>query len=139
MLLAASCDRRHTARSEHLFELPASSVPKELVVLPSPTVLAAVAATVVPTFSADMRHVAHEPKVTVPPILQQIARCESGGDPRAIGGGGTYRGKYQFMRSTWEAVGGHGDPAAAPESEQDRRAKILLERSGPGQWPVCSR
>lgn len=73
----------------------------------------------------------------VPPQLQAIATCESGGDPTAIGGGGLYRGKYQFSRETWTAVGGSGDPAAAPEAEQDRRAALLYEQSGPGQWPVC--
>ena len=72
-----------------------------------------------------------------PPQLQAIAQCESGGDPRAIGGGGAYRGKYQFSYSTWAGVGGTGDPAAAPEAEQDIRAAMLYERSGPGQWPVC--
>lgn len=75
--------------------------------------------------------------VAVPPHLEAIAQCESGGDPTAIGGGGLYRGKYQFSVATWQAVGGSGDPAAAPEAEQDRRAAILYERSGPGQWPVC--
>jgi hypothetical protein len=74
---------------------------------------------------------------TVSPQLEAIAQCESGGDPTAIGGGGLYRGKYQFAISTWQSVGGTGDPAAAPEAEQDRRAAILLARSGPGQWPVC--
>ncbi|MFL5819487.1 MAG: transglycosylase family protein [Solirubrobacteraceae bacterium] len=76
---------------------------------------------------------------SVPPILRRIAECESHGDPKSIGGGGMYRGKYQFTRSTWASVGGHGDPIDAPEAEQDRRAAILLERSGPSQWPVCSR
>jgi hypothetical protein len=74
----------------------------------------------------------------VSPHLQAIAQCESGGDPRAIGGGGLYRGKYQFNVGTWQSVGGKGDPAAAPEAEQDKRAAILYARSGPGQWPVCS-
>jgi hypothetical protein len=69
--------------------------------------------------------------------LQAIAACESGGDPTAIGGGGLYRGKYQFTVSTWQSVGGTGDPAAAPEAEQDRRAAMLLARDGAGQWPVC--
>ncbi len=69
--------------------------------------------------------------------LDSIAACESGGDPAAIGGGGTFRGKYQFMQATWEAVGGSGDPAAASEAEQDRRAAMLYAQSGPGQWPVC--
>jgi hypothetical protein len=71
------------------------------------------------------------------PQLEAIAQCESGGDPTAVGGGGLYRGKYQFSVSTWQSVGGTGDPAAAPEAEQDRRAAILLARSGTGQWPVC--
>jgi len=76
--------------------------------------------------------------VAVPAHLQAIAECESGGDPTAIGGGGLYRGKYQFSVATWQAVGGSGDPAAAPEAEQDRRAIVLYNTSGPGQWPVCS-
>jgi hypothetical protein len=71
------------------------------------------------------------------PALQAIARCESGGDPHAIGGGGAYRGKYQFDQGTWASVGGSGDPAAAPEAEQDRRAAMLYSRSGASSWPVC--
>jgi hypothetical protein len=70
-------------------------------------------------------------------VLQQIAACESHGDPRAIGGGGAYRGKYQFSFGTWASVGGTGDPARASEAEQDRRAAMLLRRSGSGHWPVC--
>jgi hypothetical protein len=77
------------------------------------------------------------PRVTVPPELEAIAECESGGNPRAIGGGGEYRGKYQFSYGTWAAVGGTGDPAQAAEAEQDRRAVILYSRSGAGQWPAC--
>jgi Transglycosylase-like domain len=69
--------------------------------------------------------------------LEAIAACESGGDPAAIGGGGAYRGKYQFTHSTWQSVGGTGDPAAAPEAEQDRRAAILMAQGGAGHWPVC--
>jgi hypothetical protein len=71
------------------------------------------------------------------PQLEAIATCESGGDPSAIGGGGLYRGKYQFSYETWQSVGGSGDPAAAPEAEQDRRAAALLARDGAGHWPVC--
>lgn len=69
--------------------------------------------------------------------LDAIGECESHGDPRSIGGGGLYRGKYQFDRGTWASVGGVGDPAAAPEYEQDRRAAMLLNRSGTSPWPVC--
>jgi hypothetical protein len=69
--------------------------------------------------------------------LESIADCESHGDPRSIGGGGLYRGKYQFDRATWASVGGKGDPVKAPELEQDRRAAILLTRSGSNPWPSC--
>jgi hypothetical protein len=69
--------------------------------------------------------------------LDSIADCESHGDPRSIGGGGLYRGKYQFDRGTWASVGGKGDPVEAPEYEQDRRAAMLLKRSGSSPWPVC--
>lgn len=69
--------------------------------------------------------------------LERIAACESGGDPKAVSSNGLYRGKYQFHRDTWRSVGGSGDPAAAPEREQDRRAYILLKRAGTSPWPVC--
>ena len=69
--------------------------------------------------------------------LEAIAECESHGDPRAIGGGGLYRGKYQFHRGTWASVGGTGDPARASELEQDRRAAMLLKQSGSSPWPIC--
>ena len=74
----------------------------------------------------------------VMPLLRRIAECESHGDPRAIGGGGAYRGAFQMTRSSWASVGGRGDPVDAPLSEQYRRAAMLLEASGPSQWPVCA-
>jgi hypothetical protein len=76
------------------------------------------------------------PEVGVPSQLQAIAACESGGNPAAVGGGGLYRGKYQMTYSAWQSVGGSGDPAAAPEGEQDRRAALLYAQSGAAQWPV---
>ena len=63
-----------------------------------------------------------------------LAQCESGGNPSAVSGSGTYRGLYQFSRSTWAGVGGSGDPAAASPSEQTYRAQLLYKRSGAGQW-----
>jgi transglycosylase-like protein len=69
--------------------------------------------------------------------LRSIAWCESRGNPRAIGGGGAYRGMYQFSVRTWYVVGGRGDPAAAPRHEQTWRAWLLLSRHGSGHWPVC--
>jgi hypothetical protein len=74
---------------------------------------------------------------TASPALEAIASCESGGDPTAVSPDGTYRGKYQFDYGTWASVGGTGDPAAAPEAEQDMRAAELYARSGSTPWPVC--
>lgn len=85
----------------------------------------------------DLRTAAAAPAVSG--TLQAIAACESGGNPRAIGGGGAFRGKYQFTRETWAAMGGTGDPAAAPAATQDRLAAKLYATSGAGQWPVCGR
>lgn len=75
--------------------------------------------------------------VRIPPALERIAQCESGGNPRAVSSDGTYRGKYQFDRQTWQAMGGSGDPARASEGEQDRRALTLLRARGTSPWPAC--
>jgi hypothetical protein len=72
------------------------------------------------------------------PTLEAIAACESGGNPAADTGNGFY-GKYQFDMSTWQSVGGTGNPAAASEAEQDRRAAALYDAAGPSPWPVCGR
>ncbi|UTI62289.1 transglycosylase family protein [Paraconexibacter antarcticus] len=86
-----------------------------------------------------LRSTAGAPAIAIPAQLAAIAACESGGNPQAIGGGGAFRGKYQFDYGTWASVGGSGDPAAAPEAEQDRRAAMLYARSGATPWPVCGR
>jgi len=62
-----------------------------------------------------------------------LARCESGGNPRAVNPAGYY-GLYQFSAGTWHAVGGSGLPTAAPPAEQLYRAKLLYRRGGAGQW-----
>ena len=68
--------------------------------------------------------------------LDAIASCESGGDPTAVNAAGYY-GKYQFDLGTWQSVGGSGNPAEAPESEQDYRAALLYSRAGSSPWPIC--
>jgi hypothetical protein len=73
----------------------------------------------------------------LPRMLRLIAECESGGNPRAVSPGGQYRGKYQFSLGTWRNLGGEGDPADAPEAEQDRIALKLYRRSGTAPWPNC--
>lgn len=76
-------------------------------------------------------------KAAASTTLQRIAQCESGGDPTSVSSSGRFRGKYQFSRATWRAMGGSGDPAKAPEAEQDQRAAALLAQAGTSPWPVC--
>jgi transglycosylase-like protein len=83
------------------------------------------------------RQAAAAPAVAIPPQLEAIAACESGGDPTAVSADGTYRGLFQFDYGTWASVGGTGDPAAAPASEQIQRAAILYARAGSSPWPIC--
>ncbi|MDQ6874650.1 MAG: ubiquitin-like domain-containing protein [Actinomycetota bacterium] len=66
-----------------------------------------------------------------------LAKCESGGNPKAYNPAGPYYGLYQFSAGTWHAVGGAGLPSDASSSEQTYRAQLLYKRSGAGQWPVC--
>jgi peptidoglycan hydrolase-like protein with peptidoglycan-binding domain len=72
-------------------------------------------------------------------VLAQIAECESGGDTAAVSADGRYRGKYQFSRATWKALGGTGDPAEADEATQDALALQLYEERGLAPWPACSK
>ncbi|HEU0023458.1 MAG TPA: transglycosylase family protein [Thermoleophilaceae bacterium] len=81
---------------------------------------------------------AAETQIRLPRALKRIAECESGGDPTIVSPDGRYRGKYQFSRSTWRAIGGRGDPAAAPEATQDRLALKLYRRSGTAPWANCA-
>jgi Ni/Co efflux regulator RcnB len=69
--------------------------------------------------------------------LSRIAQCESGGNPHAVGGGGRFRGLFQFDYGTWRGVGGKGDPAQASVAEQYFRAAKLYKARGSSPWPVC--
>jgi transglycosylase-like protein len=71
--------------------------------------------------------------------LAAIAWCESRNQAGAVSPDGRYRGKYQFHPTTWAALGGVGDPAAAPVAEQDRLAARLYAQTGGSAWPVCGR
>jgi resuscitation-promoting factor RpfB len=62
-----------------------------------------------------------------------LAKCESGGNPRAVNPAGYY-GLYQFSLSTWKSVGGTGNPIDASADEQTTRAQMLYARGGAGQW-----
>src|SRR5215211_9272900 len=69
----------------------------------------------------------------------RTAECESGKDPDAIGGGGTYRGAFQFMKSTWRHAprSPGGDPIKYRYRTQAVVAVYLKKRDGASHWPNC--
>ena len=103
-----------------------------------PRTLAALGVTAAAPQDAKASDASAAPPDNADATLQRIAQCESGGSPTAISADGTYRGKYQFDRTTWHAMGGSGDPADAPEAAQDRIAAKLLAQRGTAPWPVCA-
>jgi hypothetical protein len=66
-----------------------------------------------------------------------LRACEASGDYEATNSSGKYRGAYQFDQTTWESVGGTGDPASATPEEQDLRAALLHQQRGSSPWPFC--
>jgi transglycosylase-like protein len=70
---------------------------------------------------------------------RSTAKCESGRDPNAIGGGGKYRGAFQFMKSTWRNApkSPGGDPIDYPYKTQAVVAVALKRRDGTHHWPNC--
>ena len=69
----------------------------------------------------------------------RTSECESGGDPDAIGGGGRYRGAFQFMKATWRTSpkSPGGDPIDYTYRTQAVVAVLLKKRDGRDHWPVC--
>jgi hypothetical protein len=70
---------------------------------------------------------------------RRTAECESGGNPRAIGGGGAYRGAFQFLRSSWNNApkSPGGDPIRYTYRTQAVVAIHLKRQMGTKPWPVC--
>lgn len=66
-----------------------------------------------------------------------LAQCESGGD-WGISTGNGYYGGLQFSMSTWQAMGGSGNPASASREQQIAVAERVLDAQGWGAWPSCS-
>lgn len=78
--------------------------------------------------------------------LARLRACESGGSYSAVSSSGSYRGAYQFSRTTWNSVArahypflAGVDPAQAWPWDQDRMARALWATAGRGQWPHCGR
>ncbi len=70
---------------------------------------------------------------------RRTSACESGGDPRAIGGSGRYRGAFQFMKATWRVApkSPGGDPIVYTYRTQAVVAVALKRRDGRHHWPSC--
>jgi resuscitation-promoting factor RpfB len=70
---------------------------------------------------------------------RSTAECESGRDPNAIGGGGQYRGAFQFLKSTWRRApkSPGGDPIDYSYTTQAVVAIALKREDGTGHWPNC--
>src|SRR3954447_9611844 len=69
----------------------------------------------------------------------RVGECESGNNPRAIGGGGTYRGAFMFTRDAWKipAKSPGGDPIRYTWKTQAVVAVLLKHKMGTKPWPVC--
>lgn len=78
--------------------------------------------------------------------LHALRVCESGDDYTVVDRSGSFRGAYQFTRSTWDSVASRHfewlvgvDPAEAEPWWQDLMARALWSERGRGPWPVCGR
>lgn len=78
--------------------------------------------------------------------LARLAKCESGGNPRARSSSGRYTGLYQFDRSTWNGVARRIAPeyigvlpGDAPPYVQHAMARRLYKERGRRPWPICGR
>ncbi|MEZ5142898.1 MAG: transglycosylase family protein [Acidimicrobiales bacterium] len=76
--------------------------------------------------------------------LARLRQCESGGNYAITDPSGTYRGAYQFDRTTWNSVAGRHfpkyvgvDPAGAAPLVQDAMARALYMERGRQPWPIC--
>jgi transglycosylase-like protein len=81
----------------------------------------------------------HRTPVTEKRWARSTSTCESGNDPDAIGGGGAYRGAFQFTRQTWASSpkSPGGDPTEYDYTTQAVVAVALKKREGTSPWPVC--
>ncbi len=71
---------------------------------------------------------------------RRTSECESGRDRNFHGGGGTYHGAFQFMRSTWRSApkSPGGDPHTYSWRTQAVVAVYLKKKDGAStHWPSC--
>lgn len=74
-------------------------------------------------------------------VWDKVAQCESTGN-WSINTGNGYYGGLQFYQPTWKAFGGQEFASyahQATKAEQIAIAQRVLDRQGPGAWPVCGK
>lgn len=84
--------------------------------------------------------VAQAPVANAQSDWDRLAECESGGNWSINTGNGFYGG-LQFMKATWDSMGGQQYaeyPHQASKEEQIAVASKLQSAAGWGQWPSCS-
>ena len=76
--------------------------------------------------------------------LHRLRVCESTDNYEAVSSRGTYRGAYQFDRTTWDDVAGRHfpwligrDPTTVESWWQDAMARALWSERGKQPWPIC--
>lgn len=114
------------AKSEKVTVTTADGKVRDRVVLAS-TVLSQ------PVKQVEKRGTQEAPSVASGSVWDKIAQCESGGNWQINTGNGYYGG-LQFSAPTWHSVGGTGVASDHSREEQIKRAVILQQRSGWGQW-----
>lgn len=67
-------------------------------------------------------------------FLECVKKRESGGSYSAVNSSSGAGGAYQFMPSTWAAMGGTGLPQNASPAQQDAMAAKLYAQAGRSPW-----
>ncbi|MBC7595476.1 MAG: DUF348 domain-containing protein [Kineosporiaceae bacterium] len=86
-----------------------------------------------PVKQVEKRGTREAPSIASGSVWDKIAQCESGGNWQTNTGNGYYGG-LQFSAATWQSVGGSGVASDHTREEQIKRAVILQQRAGWGQW-----
>jgi len=99
-----------------------------------------------PAIAAPASDVAGSPTVTGDAsgalACIRARESDSAGGYQAVSSGGTYRGAYQFLQSTWDSAAGAAgrsdlvgvDPATVSPSDQDAVASYLYGQAGSQPW-----
>lgn len=108
-----------------------------------------------PALDVDAGSIGHWPKTRVVEIIRQaairygidverfleVARCESGFNPRAVGGEGLYAGLFQQAVTYWPSrardAGYAGTSVFDPVANANVSAYLVVH-GGWGHWPSCA-